>query len=237
MTPAPHADRIVRGALRVSVPYNVLGATSLAYPEWLAELAPLPPATSAWRWSSSGGYGPRPRPASADRFWSPPAPVDYPARVLDLVEELRALLDALGNARVEFAVCGGLAVAIHAQPRATMDVDLLVAADQLEGAKRVARELGYRIEAGPLVFKEGKVVIHRLSKPDPETGDLLSLDLLVVTSSLVSVWETRERIEWTHGSVPVVSRAGLIAMKRLRGSGQDRDDIRNLQGNDDGNGD
>jgi hypothetical protein len=39
------ADRILRGALWASVPYNVLGAVSLAFPEALAGLAPLPPAT------------------------------------------------------------------------------------------------------------------------------------------------------------------------------------------------
>jgi hypothetical protein len=68
-----------------------------------------------------------------------------------------------------------------------------------------------------------------LSKPDPETGDLLSLHLLVVTPELEPVWETRERIDWEHESVPVVWRAGLVAMKRLRGSGQDLDDIRMLE--------
>jgi 23S rRNA-/tRNA-specific pseudouridylate synthase len=171
--------------------------------------------------------------ANGSPRWSRPTRVDYPSRVLDLVEEFRALLDALGRARVEFAVCGGLAVAIHARPRATVDVDLLLPDEHLAGAKRVARNLGYSIEAGPLAFSEGRVVIHRLSKPDPETGDLLSLDLLVVTPALRSVWETRERVEWRHGSVPVVSREGLIAMKRLRGTGQDRDDIRSLQGEPD----
>lgn len=149
--------------------------------------------------------------------------------MLDLVEELRSLVHALEEARVGFAVCGGLAVAIHARPRATLDVDLLLPADQLESARGVARELGYRIEAGPLSFRGGAVVIHRLSKPDPETGELLSLDLLLVTPALSEAWETRERVEWTHGSLPVVSRSGLIAMKRLRGSGQDLDDIRDLE--------
>jgi hypothetical protein len=39
------AYRIVRGALWASVPYNLVGAASLAFPEALAGLAPLPPAT------------------------------------------------------------------------------------------------------------------------------------------------------------------------------------------------
>ena len=83
-----------------------------------------------------------------------------------------------------------------------------------------------------MTFGDGSVEMHRLSKPDPASGDLLSLDLLVVTPALAAAWETRERIRWEHGSIPVVSRAGLIAMKRLRGSGQDQDDIRALEADD-----
>jgi hypothetical protein len=77
------------------------------------------------------------------------------------------------------------------------------------------------------------IEIHRLSKPDPDTGDLLSLDLLVVTPTLAPVWETRQRVGWEHGTIPVVSRAGLVMMKRLRASGQDLDDIQALEAEDD----
>jgi hypothetical protein len=152
--------------------------------------------------------------------------------VLDLLEEFRNLVEALDTARVEFAVCGGLAVAIHARPRATLDVDLLLPREQVDAARRVARGLGYSIEAGPLAVRRDVIELHRLSKPDPETGDLLSLDLLVVTPALAAAWETRERVAWEHGTLPVVSRSGLVAMKRLRASGQDLDDIRNLEEDD-----
>jgi hypothetical protein len=151
---------------------------------------------------------------------------------LDLLDEFRALLEGLERRGVDYAVCGGLAFAIHARPRATIDVDLLLPIEEVEGAKRVAREQGYGIEAGPLVIRKDVIEIHRLSKPDPETGDLLSLDLLVVTPALAPVWEGRERIGWEHGTVPVVSRAGLVTMKRLRASGQDLDDIRTLEAED-----
>ena len=41
--------------------------------------------------------------------------------MLDLIEELRSIVAALEAASVEFVVCGGLAVAIHVAPRATLD--------------------------------------------------------------------------------------------------------------------
>lgn len=123
-------------------------------------------------------------------------------------------------------------MAIHVAPRATLDVDLLLPVAQLERSKEIARGLGYEIATDPMRFAGGAVEIHRLSKPDPETGDLLSLDLLVVTPGLERVWASRERILWEHGLVPVVSRSGLVEMKRLRGSGQDLDDIRALEEQD-----
>jgi len=152
--------------------------------------------------------------------------------VLDLFEEFRMLVAALTAAGVEFAVCGGLAMAVHARPRATLDVDLLLPREVLEPAKEVARGLGYTIDTGPLVIRKHVIEIERLSKPDLVTGDLLSLDLLLVTPLLLPVWESRERVTWQHGTVPVVSRTGLIGMKRLRGSGIDQDDIQLLEAED-----
>jgi hypothetical protein len=153
--------------------------------------------------------------------------------VLDLLDEFRALVAALDAAGVEYAVCGGLAVAIHTRPRATLDVDLLLPADEVERAREVARRLGYALDAGRLVIRSGVIELERLSKPDPETGDLLPLYLLVVTPALETAWTTRERVSWSHGTLPVVSRAGLVAMKQLRRSGQDLDDIRALEESDD----
>ena len=153
--------------------------------------------------------------------------------MLDLLEEFRGILSALDAAGVEYAICGGLAVAIHVRPRATIDVDVLLPRAEVERAKDAIRSRGYTIEAGPMILRQGVVEIHRLSRPDPETGDLLSVDLVIVTPELAPAWETRERVGWEHGEVPVVSRAGLVLMKQLRGSGQDLDDIRLLEGDDD----
>lgn len=152
--------------------------------------------------------------------------------MLDLLDELRSLLAALESEGIEFALCGGLAVAVHSHPRATLDIDLLMPESEIERARAVAIRHGYTIDAGRLVIREGVIEIQRLSKPDPATGDLVSLDLLIVTPPLEPAWRGRERVAWAYGTLPVVSRTGLVAMKRLRASGQDLDDIRAL-GDDD----
>lgn len=51
---------------------------------------------------------------------------------LDLKQELEMLVEALGEAAVPFAVCGGIAVTIHGAPRLTDDLDLLVPKDLLD---------------------------------------------------------------------------------------------------------
>lgn len=148
--------------------------------------------------------------------------------MLDLVEELEELVAALDQAGLDHALCGGLALAVHGFVRATVDIDLMVPADQIESAEAVARSLGFDLPAAPMSFAEGAVQMRRLSKEDPELGDVLSVDFLLVTPAVAAMWATRARVPWRGGSLNVVSRSGLIDLKRLRDSGQDREDIAKL---------
>ena len=49
-----------------------------------------------------------------------------------LLDEFKSITAALNDAGIDYAVCGGWAMAIHGLPRATMDIDLLVLADDLD---------------------------------------------------------------------------------------------------------
>jgi hypothetical protein len=148
----------------------------------------------------------------------------YTVRVLDLEEELRALIEALDAAAVPYALCGGLAVAIHGHPRATIDIDLMVQEQDVIQAKELAGTLGFRFEATPMVLHGSAVPIHRVSKIDRD-GEVLMVDLLVVTPFTAEAWHSRETHEWHGRPLTVVSRQGLIALKRLRSSPQDLADI------------
>ena len=149
--------------------------------------------------------------------------------MLDLYEELKAIIAALENRGIDYALCGGLAMAVHSFPRATVDIDLLIRAEDLEEIKSIARSLGYTIEAQPMTFAKGAVEIRRISKIDKDTGFVLSLDMLFVTPATEAAWNSRTKFSWRNQVINVVSREGLIALKLLRNSGQDQDDIRNLQ--------
>ncbi|HEX6095757.1 MAG TPA: hypothetical protein VF432_05475 [Thermoanaerobaculia bacterium] len=150
--------------------------------------------------------------------------------MLDLEEELRCVLGVLDEAAIPYALCGGLAVAVHGHPRATIDIDLLVREDGVARATDLAGTLGFTFKAGPMTFHDGAVPIHRVTKIDAD-GDTLMLDMLVVTAQTEQVWLTREVREWSGRPISVVSREGLIALKRLRSSAQDLADIAALTEN------
>ncbi len=155
--------------------------------------------------------------------------------MLDLFDELRQLVSLLNHHDVEYALCGGLAMSIHARPRSTIDIDLMVLPESLDQVISIAGSLGYNIRGKDLSFANGVIEIRRVSKIDRTDGELLSLDLLLVTSEIRVVWDNRVQADWEGGTLSVVSRKGLIALKELRRSGQDLDDIKALSegGSDD----
>lgn len=152
----------------------------------------------------------------------------------DLFRELTSLLSALDEEGIHYALCGGLAMAVHGYPRATVDIDLLILAKDADSALAVAESLGYAFRAQPMTFSEGAVEIRRISKIDPDTEELLPLDFLLITSAITRVWDDRRKVSWEAGDLWVASREGMIALKELRGSKQDLADIEHLSGSNDG---
>ena len=71
------------------------------------------------------------------------------------------------------------------------------------------------------------VEIRRVSKVVGE--DVVSLDLLLVTPLVEDVWQARESLEFMGETLFVVSRDGLIKMKRQAGRPQDLADIERLE--------
>jgi hypothetical protein len=149
--------------------------------------------------------------------------------MIDIHDELRQLIAKLDEQNIEYALCGGMAMAVHQRPRFTIDIDLLIQEESLPETMNVARDLGYNIRGKDLSFANGAVEIRRVSKVDPDSGDLLTLDLLLVTPEVRTAWDSRVQAEWEGGTLSVVSAAGLIAMKQLRRSGIDLDDIKALE--------
>jgi hypothetical protein len=147
---------------------------------------------------------------------------------VNLVDELLGLITALNDSNVDHAVCGGIAVAIHGHPRFTKGIDLLVRAADLDRVRDVARTRGFSLEGGLLRFGSGpqQREVFRLSKA--VGPNLLTLDLLLVGPVLEDTWNTRQRVEWRGQKVSVVSRDGLLRMKRIAARPQDLADVDKL---------
>ena len=121
-------------------------------------------------------------------------------------------------------------MAVHGCPRLTIDVDLLVRPERLNEAKSVLAIIGFDLASTPIQFWAGtanEILIERLIKT--QGARFLTLDLIVVTPILQEAWENRQRFRLDQRDLWVVSRAGLIQMKRLANRPQDQADIAELE--------
>jgi hypothetical protein len=147
--------------------------------------------------------------------------------VLDLFNELRAIVAALDEANVPYALAGGLAVSVYTTPRATQDIDLLIAVPDRERAMSAVRDLGFRAAGRPMQVAGGRMEIQRLTKI--EGADLLPLDLLLPRDAeLAAILATRTQTTWEGTPLWIVTIPGLRSLKRLRDSAQDRADLEAL---------
>jgi hypothetical protein len=150
--------------------------------------------------------------------------------MIDIYGELKSIINTLAENNIEYAVCGGWAMAIYGVPRATTDIDLLISADSLEQVFDLARANGFRLENAPMSFHDGRIEVRSISKTDEETGFVLTLDLLLVTPEMIDVWQGKTVKPLENGTVSVVSREGLIKLKTLSGLMRDKADIEMLIG-------
>lgn len=149
---------------------------------------------------------------------------------MNLRQEFLAILDALQQARLDYAICGGFAVGLHGYPRLTTDIDLLVRPDDLERVREVLATVGYSLDSGLITFAAGKPTEHSLWRVSRAEGsDLITVDLLLVSPFLQDVWDGREELLLGARRVRVVSRGGLLKMKRAAGRLKDLDDIEKLR--------
>jgi hypothetical protein len=149
---------------------------------------------------------------------------------MDLKDEFLSVARALGEADVPYALCGGMAVVLHGYPRLTRDIDLLIQSADLDRATATLRGVGFTIPGGIIPFDLGKERERRIFRVSKRIGtEILTADLLLLPPYLRGVWEDREVYDVDGTTVTVVSRAGLLEMKRIAGRPQDLSDVENLE--------
>ena len=141
----------------------------------------------------------------------------------------------LENLGVRWAVVGGLALAVRAEPRQTLDVDLAVAVSGDREAERFVRQLterGFRyIEEGPVIEQTAteRLAAVRLEPPTPDDLPVV-VDFLFHSSGIENeVVEAAHELDVLPGlRLPVATRGHMIALKVLAGRVQDLADTENL---------
>ncbi len=129
---------------------------------------------------------------------------------------------------VRWALVGGLAVAVRAQPRQTWDVDVVLAFSEEAEVDQVVRNLrgrGYRDHPTEPMLQDRRtrrVVGVRLLVPSESQSELI-VDLLFASSGVEpEIIAAAELLEVFPGvAVPVIRSGHLLALKVLAGRPKD----------------
>jgi hypothetical protein len=142
------------------------------------------------------------------------------------------MLGALSEAGAEFLVIGAHAVAVHARPRATGDLDLWV---------RPTRENAQRVWTALVGFG---APLQDLTPEDLATADVVfqigvapnRIDLLTTIGGVAfeEAWPRRLAVQLWGLTVPVIGRDDLVRSKRAAGRPRDLADLAELEATDQG---
>jgi hypothetical protein len=142
-------------------------------------------------------------------------------------KDLKDLLIAFNSQHVRYLIVGGYAFGVHAEPRATKDLDLFISTDRenSEAVFRALADYGAPLQGfSPDDFTDGSA--FQIGQPPARIDLLQQIDGI----SFAEAWS--HRIEGKiDGDTPaaVISRDDLIRNKLASGREQDLLDVKKLQ--------
>ena len=142
-------------------------------------------------------------------------------------KDLRDLLSAFNHQRVRFLVVGGYAFGVHAEPRATKDLDIFIRSDEENSAAvfRALTQYGAPLDGlSPRDFMDGST--FQVGQPPARVDILQRIDGLTFDEA----WENRvEGLIDGELHVDVISKNDLIRNKLATGREQDALDVKKLR--------
>lgn len=153
---------------------------------------------------------------------------------MELFREFFAVAEALNQEGLSYSVVGGIALAFHAQPRFTRDIDFLALPVDLPRYRELFGRLGYTELNEPWSFENTRITLHRFGKRSAEDDqDLIVIDLLLGYEERHAAIIDRSVVdESPAGKIRLATRDDLVWMKKIRGSKQDEADIEQLEASD-----
>ncbi len=143
--------------------------------------------------------------------------------------DFRDLFAAFNAVGARYLLVGGYAIAFHAQPRFTKDLDVWTdpdpanAARVLEALRRFGAPL-HELTAGDLSRPD---TIFQIGVPPNRIDVVTAIDGV----SFPDAWPDRAETTYGDQTVPVIGRRHLIQNKRASGRPQDLLDLEILDGN------
>ena len=126
---------------------------------------------------------------------------------------LRQIAGALDGYGVRHALAGGMAMAAHGFPRATKDLDFLIAKADSERADRALRAIGFEPAS------EARGFVRYLRRPSAALPELTEwADLLLASRPIglsILAQAQADPVRWEEMTLPVVAPEGLVLMKLL----------------------
>jgi hypothetical protein len=150
-----------------------------------------------------------------------------------LPKDLKDLLLAFNDQHVRYLIVGGYAFGVHAEPRATKDLDIFISpdAENSEAVFRALTQYGAPLQGlSPQDFMDGSA--FQIGQPPARVDLLQQIDGVTFDEA----WS--HRIEgMIEGEVPaaVISRDDLIRNKLVSGREQDLLDVKKLRSEPEGN--
>jgi len=142
-------------------------------------------------------------------------------------DDLKELLRAFNDHGVKYLIVGGYAFGVHAEPRATKDLDIFIRSDE-ENSKAIFRALAqYGAPVGDLTvadFMDGAT--FQIGQPPARIDILQQIDGIAFDAA----WANRiEGMIEGQIQAPVISRDDLIRNKLATGREQDVLDVKKLR--------
>jgi hypothetical protein len=142
-------------------------------------------------------------------------------------QDFRDLFAALNEARAEFLIVGGYALAVHGFPRFTKDLDVWVGATQ-ENAQKVWAALdGFGAPFGDLALQDLSTpgIVFQMGLPPNRIDIITAIDGV----GFQEAWEHRVSTGYGDQSVFVMGLEDLIRNKEATGRPQDALDAKTLR--------
>lgn len=149
-----------------------------------------------------------------------------------MINRLRDVFASFQKHQVKYVVIGGIAAVLHGVPRATFDLDILIAATQDNARRLLDAFLDAKVGTASLISAD-----ELLANEITIFKDRVRIDVQTSTPGLLfeDAWQNRETMNYQGQSFYVASRDDLIASKRASGRKIDMEDVRLLElGNENG---